>query len=743
MLPINFSLGFRHLCSFVAIRSDQPNDEVLLELLLHCLYISPDLKCKSATDLQKQIASLFGVEVSSSRVDPAFELLKKSGRVVWNGADAYILASAASQKIADRIERAHALERDVHEKWCSWVKLEHPLLECQSSWASLQAYLQLVFRRHGVQTLALLDRRAAIDTELEISATGLLAEALKPVPDPGQKRRLTKAISDFVAGAAEEPVLRRYLIQLADGAFSYFSLSSPPEIAAQLRSNLQPLTIFLDTNVLFAILNLHSNPLVRVSNELVNAISANSLPFKLRYLVRTRDELLDTIGWVKGELAGVRFLPNLSYAAAKAETVSGIQRKYHEANAASPTRVEDFFRPYEHADVILRNKGIEIYNAKMPVESDEEYDKLWRDYEYFLADKGKFKPAASIEHDITLLHCVHGLRSKALSTLDAGAICVTCDYRLYEFDLRRGTNGIGPCAILPNTFLQLLRPFLNPTEDFDKSFAQSFALAEFRTVDGESERIASRVLGILSGLKDVPETTATQILTSDTLFDRIKLSDTTQQVVAKIESDVLRYNAQLEEDRAAMAMQLKEVERQREEQLRKAQAEREQMTQLEASKKSLENEVIASVAARNLAQRELETKRTKEATQQAEIDRLASERERLIQERDSERRKREEERKNHEKNEAARLQRNALMRRVLIAAGLVLFVAAIFILENAIANKSVELGIFTSHVRQQALRLTVYATLFGCAAAILANHKRVAGILSVLGIAIFTLATVL
>lgn len=100
MLPINFSLGFRHLCSFVAIRSDQPNDEVLLELLLHCLYISPDLKCKSATDLQKQIASLFGVEVSSSRVDPAFELLKKSGRVVWNGADAYILASAASQKIA-------------------------------------------------------------------------------------------------------------------------------------------------------------------------------------------------------------------------------------------------------------------------------------------------------------------------------------------------------------------------------------------------------------------------------------------------------------------------------------------------------------------------------------------------------------------------------------------------------------------------------------------------------------------
>ena len=75
-------------------------------------------------------------------------------------------------------------------------------------------------------------------------------------------------------------------------------------MAAHLRADLRPLTLFLDTNFLFGILHLHVHPQVGVSNELVRAIPKHSLPFELCYHPRTLREIQSSVHYY-GDLLGV------------------------------------------------------------------------------------------------------------------------------------------------------------------------------------------------------------------------------------------------------------------------------------------------------------------------------------------------------------------------------------------------------------------------------------------------------
>ena len=157
------------------------------------------------------------------------------------------------------------------------------------AWVALQEYLKRAYRQHGVQTVALLD--PAVDTGDIIGPLASLLEEVAEEFDEAIRPQARAALTKLPAGVGEDGERAKYIAELADGTYSFFSLSVDPEVAARLRADLRPLTLFLDTNFLFGILDLHVHPQVGVSDQLVRAIPKRSLPFELCYHPRTLREI--------------------------------------------------------------------------------------------------------------------------------------------------------------------------------------------------------------------------------------------------------------------------------------------------------------------------------------------------------------------------------------------------------------------------------------------------------------------
>lgn len=560
----NFSAAFEQMC-FVAIASKESPDDVLRQLILHCFVVLPEDQFDSANRLIEAIEVLFGLKVPLYQVQTAVDRLEGEGQIKRPLGTNYVLTPKVKKRLEQRIETAKSLEDTVKQEWFGELEVAYPTLPQDQMWTALRKYLAKSFRRHGIQAAALLDPSIEARSDHSKSLSALLEDALADVFKGDQEpiALARKAISLFFTSIGDSPDRATYIAQLADGAFSYFTLTVDPETARTFRENLQSLALFLDTNFLFAILDLSFNPLVEVSNEVHSVIQKFGLPFTLYYHDRTAREFSSTVSYYGDRLRARHWSQNLSRAAISSSSLSGIEVKYHQRNAESSTSVDAFLRPYEHADVLLKNKGISVHRG-ISNRLQERAD-LLHDYTAYLKARKRFKPDSIIDHDVTVLDAVRQRRSTAPSTLDAGALLLTCDYFLYRFDWEQSrTKGQMACVVLPNLFMQILRPFIPSTPDFDRSFAETFAIPEFRTVGSSASEATSKLLNLMAGYAEFSEETAVRLLSNDLLLDQLKASKDSAEFERQVELAVANENAILLEEMAALRQQLDQTERERE-----------------------------------------------------------------------------------------------------------------------------------------------------------------------------------
>lgn len=203
--------------------------------------------------------------------------------------------------------------------------------------------------------------------------------------------------------------------------------------------------------------------------------------------------------------------------------------------------------------MLLQSKNILVYQP----EGQQDITDLVGKYQEFLNKNGKEKPEKIVEHDMTLLDTVRKLRSNAKSSIEAEALLITCDYLLYRFDWETSRReGRLSCVVLPNIFWQVLRPFAPADLDFERSFAETFALPEFRSLSSGSLEACSKLLCLLALYKDVPEETAVRLLSNDLLISRLRKIDDDKKFKESVESAMAADNISLIEERAALAKQL-------------------------------------------------------------------------------------------------------------------------------------------------------------------------------------------
>jgi hypothetical protein len=586
------STTLQQMCNYVAIAETKSPAESLRELILHTLYEFEEEKISNVQDISQILQTIFGVHAPDHQIQESLDHLTTTGQVTQPIGTNYILPPDSRDKIKTRIENASKLQERVKMQWLVEMIGRAYDLNAENAWSALQDYLAKAFLRHGIQVAVFLDPSVRLQTEYATSLSTLLDKAVQAKFDVGHQELAKRVISDFLASAGQNQDRAQYIADCADGAANYFSLAISPELSAKFRENLNPLTLFCDTNFIFGILGLHVHPLVDVSNQLMEAILKYKLPIKLRYHEATLREIRSSITHYGNILRKQTWPRSLSRAVIISRCVSGIELKYHFKNAEVGIDVDSFLRPYQHVDVLLKGKEIDIY--KPIADRLEERATLQSAYENFLTRNNKDKPSELIDHDATVLDCAKSLRNNGKSTLDAGALFVTCDFTLYRFDneesRRRSTQ---TSVVLPNILWQILRPFIPANQDFDRTFAETFAIPEFRSIGSGAAKACSKMLCLLAAYQDFSEETAVKLLSNDVLIDHLRTAQNDEQFQTQVESAIAEENLVLLEERTAMAKQVEklksekdrtEEELERQKQLVKAEAEKAQKAITEREK---------------------------------------------------------------------------------------------------------------------------------------------------------------
>ena len=334
--------------------------------------------------------------------------------------------------------------------------------------------------------------------------------------------------------------------ELLDGTFTFFALTVSDATAEYLRDQVPSLRLFLDTNVVLAVLGMQENPLQEADIELLDIIKQERYPFRLYYHERTYREIVAIVEAARHSLRKVHYTPAMSRAYLQYFSARGggfgLERQFHALNAEQEADAEAFMARFEHLEDLLSEYGVKRYNQSG---SDLDVDVKGAhiaEFEHFLTTRARpgRRPRSyeAMDHDVTVWMYLQRQRRQATNALRSGALLLSNDYSLHAFDrsyLMKAADGKAVATVvLPHHLLQILRPFNQVTTDFDKRFMEIFAAPEFRTTQTDYGPTVSKVLAYMSSFQGVPTETAVHILNDDLLMGRLKDIETSDSEFGEI-----------------------------------------------------------------------------------------------------------------------------------------------------------------------------------------------------------------
>jgi len=555
----DYAKVFNRLCHFVALSKEGKTKEAIDHLVQTVFVINSPNFFANTQDVERAINDYFGLQLSTSSINDSIERLQSKSIILHITSDnVYRLTEHAQAAIEKRISDAAKLEEAVKTEWLAEIERFIPKDLPRYSdklWKCLLSYMSKAFQRHGVETIRLLSSDINIDASDLKTLSSLLNEAISQECGDMRREIVAECIRHFFRTST--PKRTKYLVQLLDGTFTFFSLTVDDATARYLQQSIGPLSIFLDTNFIFGVLELHSNPFVEVSKELLDIINNNKFPFKLYYHEETLNEIRHTLGAIGHRLRSQRWQPSISRAAIRTGQLSGLELRYHEKNAESPIDPDVFLSKYEGIVELLKDRGFTIYrDSYRPNEHDtERKGSLISEYDEFVQRvRRRSKPYEALNHDIVVWETVSRIRGRGASVLDIGAVFLTADFYLYLFDWQHlRSQGEPGHVVLPNHFLQLLRPFVPATDDFDRRFVETFAIPEFRAVDSDYSATSTKILSYINAYSDICEETAVRILSNSMLIEQLKdVDEQSEEFAEAIENALARDNETLLEEREAL-----------------------------------------------------------------------------------------------------------------------------------------------------------------------------------------------
>lgn len=109
---------------------------------------------------------------------------------------------------------------------------------------------------------------------------------------------------------------------------------------------------------------------------------------------------------------------------------------------------------------------------------------------------------------------------------------------------------------MPNSLLQILRPFVPTTDDFNRRFVETFAIPEFRAIGSDYSATYSKVVSYLNTYADMEEGLASRILAKSVLIDNLRgLDEDSVEFKEAVEHAIAQDYRELMEEKEAIQLE--------------------------------------------------------------------------------------------------------------------------------------------------------------------------------------------
>ncbi len=470
------------------------------------------------TDLSLEITSLFHILISPERLSQQIKALADDGTIILGAGDHISISPIKkSDFIVARLQETN-LRKETTFLWISDLKNQQEVsqeLETNLSQA-LPIFLRSVFIRHGVSSYELLTSTSdqSIFDLKQIAAT--VAQQFSDTYKGDVERLLPSVFRSLHHAKVIE-----YLKHSIEKAVGYISEVISEENLAQITAALKELTVYLDTNTIYRLLNLQGTSRYEAIKETLDFCQKNGV--KLRVSAITKKELTSRLKYDAKVLTQFPTKTNLTEAGYKYRTTDNYVSTYWLKAKTSKISVEDFIAYYQNFDILLEAEDIIIEDIEVNEEA-----LISRAKDVFgkmsLRDPLHEKSDFGLWHDAYNYSYVQKMqKADAKSAIDTRCLFLTTDQALTSFQREdHDARNCPPVVIAPS---QLLQMFAFSTADsgyeetFIKFFASSSLGASFKYNNDDIQEILSRI-GHYSGVSpEIAERILSRELVNSRYFD--------------------------------------------------------------------------------------------------------------------------------------------------------------------------------------------------------------------------------
>lgn len=472
----------------------------------------------SKKELSEYIKDQFGFEPYESELDEIVKSLIEIETIECQK-DQITLAEQIKKSINEQDTTIKDQEKNRYQNFKNFITDELGITlessEILFLWTSFLEYLYNCFFEYGEEALRTLHPHIANKDGNGVYES-VLSASIEKLKTPEQKKIFKQIIERFPDFASTEAI--NFLNELAQKTLSFSSLGFQPEDAEDTISHdLVDWVIYLDTNVLYSLLDLHAHPENDASKALVKLIldNQNTVKIKLRYSNITFKEL----GYKKTDFALLddKLTDSSIKALLKTESLDGFSKKFYENLLENR---EGTIHPSEAIDLsldTLKRKTIEIGRNEKTIEHlgegylNTKIQEFFRFIQFKNDSKMEFckerkQPFTPIEksdkqatHDITLREILLNQRGRVSKDQDLSLntikyFGVTLDGLLIDFDrteVKKHHDEKGfPVFFKPSFLLnRLVRILPIKTEDYKKAFIKAVTSKGFHRDSTKSRDI--------------------------------------------------------------------------------------------------------------------------------------------------------------------------------------------------------------------------------------------------------------
>jgi hypothetical protein len=481
----------------------------------------------NAGAIQAALESTFRLSLTTPKLMSALASLESRKMLLHLPSDTYRVPEEHRVVFENEIAAAEKVEGEAKESFCKLVSAVGEGLEPGKVWTAFEhEFLGPLIKQIGANAY-----RLVVGEKMSVDPA-LVDHFLKPFPQK-LHTKLRNLVTSFID--PKRPEVCAHISRMLHARFS----GLPEDVLVKLNANVgKPIRfiMFVDTNFLFSLLELHENPSNAAAQELRELIAQLKGNPRIDLVItpETIDEAKSSIRYTKDLLKGLPAGHNFTQAALQAR-FSGMAVRFLTERLRSNGKltVEEWFDPYLNDFVPMAySKGVELFNEKLDGYStcQDVIDDIHVVFKYEeKLPEARRKSYPKVAHDMVLWHFANDKRPAYVeSPIDANYWILTVDFRFIGFDEHKQKHSKSkiPLCIHPTSLIQLLRFWVPRTKEFEEAMLGNLRLPFlFQDFDAEGEKTSLKILkgiGRFEASEGLSHNIITHVVFNDGLRTRLQ-----------------------------------------------------------------------------------------------------------------------------------------------------------------------------------------------------------------------------